>query len=84
MSAHDFAEPVHRSLIQRDLILGIPSIGMLILLLLGVFTLYYLQQLIFVPIIAVLYIVMRVMTKKDPHLIDIIIEHVNQKDYLVP
>jgi type IV secretory pathway VirB3-like protein len=84
MSVHDFAEPVHRSLIQRDLILGIPSIGMLILLLLGVFTLYYLQQLIFVPIIAVLYIVMRVMTKKDPHLIDIIIEHVNQKDYLVP
>ncbi|MCD1653528.1 VirB3 family type IV secretion system protein [Treponema zuelzerae] len=75
---------MHRSLMQRDLVLGIPSMGMLILLLLGVFTMYILKQYYFGVIIAALYIAMRIMTKKDPYLIDILIEHVNQKDYLVP
>jgi type IV secretory pathway VirB3-like protein len=69
---------------QRELVLGIPSMGMLILLLIGVFTMYILKQYYFGFIIAALYITMRIMTKKDPYLIDILIEHVNQKDYLVP
>jgi type IV secretory pathway VirB3-like protein len=69
---------------QRELVLGIPSMGMLILLLIGVFTMYILKQYYFGFIIAALYVVMRIMTKKDPYLIDILIEHVNQKDYLVP
>ncbi len=69
---------------QRELVLGIPAMGMLILLLVGVFTMYILKQYYFGFIIAALYVVMRVLTKKDPYLIDILIEHVNQKDYLVP
>ncbi len=84
MSVRDYAEPVRRSLMQRELVLGIPALGMLILLLLGVFTMYILQQYYFGIFIAILYIVMRYLTKKDPYLIDILIEHVNQKDYLVP
>lgn len=84
MSVQDYSVTVHRSLLQRDLILKIPPMGMLILLLLGVFVVYELKQYWFAAVIAVLYIVMRVLTKKDPYLIDIIIEHVNQKDYLVP
>ncbi|WP_408033964.1 VirB3 family type IV secretion system protein [Teretinema zuelzerae] len=84
MTVRDYSVTVHRSLMQRDLVLGIPSMGMLILLLLGVFTMYILKQYYFGVIIAALYIAMRIMTKKDPYLIDILIEHVNQKDYLVP
>jgi type IV secretory pathway VirB3-like protein len=84
VSVRDYETPVHRSLIQRDLILGIPPMGMLILLVLGVLTIYYLKQLYFAVVIAALYIVMRVLTKKDANLLDIIIEHVSQKDYLVP
>ncbi len=84
MSVRDYSVTVHRSLMQRELVLGIPSMGMLILLLIGVFTMYILKQYYFGFIIAALYVVMRIMTKKDPYLIDILIEHVNQKDYLVP
>jgi type IV secretory pathway VirB3-like protein len=69
---------------QRELILGIPALGMLSLLLVAVFTMYILQQYYFGVFIAILYVVMRILTKKDPYLIDILIEHVNQKDFLVP
>ena len=84
MSVSDYSVTVHRSLITRELVLGIPALGMLLLLLLGVFTMYILQQYYFGIVIAVLYIVMRILTKKDPYLIDILIEHVSQKDFLVP
>lgn len=84
MSVRDYSVPVHRSLIQRELILGIPALGMLALLLVAVFTMYILQQYYFGIFIAILYVVMRILTKKDPYLIDILIEHVNQKDFLVP
>lgn len=69
---------------QRELILGIPALGMLSLLLVAVFTMYILQQYYFGVFIAILYVAMRILTKKDPYLIDILIEHVNQKDFLVP
>jgi type IV secretory pathway VirB3-like protein len=69
---------------QRELILGIPALGMLSLLLVAVFTMYILQQYYFGVFIAILYVVMRILTKKDPYLIDILIEHVNQKDFLIP
>ena len=84
MSVRDYSQTVHRSLLQRDLVLGIPAMGMMILLLLGVFTVYVLKQYYFAVILIVLNIVMKVLTKKDPYLIDILIEHVNQKDFLVP
>jgi len=84
MSVRDYSVTVHRSLIQRDLVLGIPAMGMLLLLLSGVFTMYILKQYYFGFVLAVLYIVMRILTKKDPYLIDILFEHVNQKDFLVP
>lgn len=84
MSVRDYEEPVRRSLMQRELMLGVPPVGMFILILLGVFTMYILQQYYFGFSIAILYFVMRFLTKKDPYLIDILVEHVNQKDYLVP
>lgn len=84
MSVRDYSQTVHRSLLQRDLVLGIPAMGMMILLLLGVFTVYVLKQYYFAIILIVLYFVMKILTKKDPYLIDILIEHVNQKDFLVP
>lgn len=84
MSLRDYSQPVHRSLICRDLIFGIPALGMLILLLIGVFTMYILEQYYFGFILIILYIVMRFLTKKDPYLIEILIKHINQKDFLVP
>jgi type IV secretory pathway VirB3-like protein len=84
VSAKEYSLPVHRSLLQRELILGIPQMGLLILLALCFFFLYTLRMYFMAIPVAILYIVMRVLTKKDPFMIDIVIEHVNQKDVLLP
>jgi type IV secretory pathway TrbD component len=84
VSTKEFSRPVRRSLLQRELILGIPQMGVLLLLVLCFFFMYALRMYFMaVPIVA-LYIAMRVLTKKDPFMIDIVIEHVNQKDTLIP
>jgi type IV secretory pathway TrbD component len=84
MNTREFAQPVHRSLMQRELILGIPPMGILVLLLLAAFFMYILEQYILGIPIAGLYILMRFLTKRDPYMIDILLEHINQKDLLIP
>jgi type IV secretory pathway TrbD component len=84
MDAREFSLPVHRSLMQRELVLKIPAMGVLALLLLATFFMYILEQYVAGIPIAALYIAMRYLTKKDPYLIDIILEHINQKDILIP
>jgi type IV secretory pathway VirB3-like protein len=39
---------------------------------------------VMIAFIAVLYVVMRALTKKDPWLIDIVLENINQKDVFIP
>jgi type IV secretory pathway TrbD component len=84
MDAREFSLPVHRSLMERELILKIPAMGVLVLLLLATFFVYILEQYIAAVPIAALYVLMRYLTKKDPYLIDILLEHMNQKDILIP
>jgi type IV secretory pathway VirB3-like protein len=69
---------------QRELILGIPAMGILVLLLLATFFMFIPEQYIVAIPIAVLYIIMRYLTKKDPYMIDIFLEHLGQKDILIP
>ncbi|GHU78530.1 hypothetical protein FACS189462_3350 [Spirochaetia bacterium] len=84
VSTQNYSIQVHRSLLQRELIIGIPQTGVLILLFLG-FVFLYMAEMYFMAIpLLVLYILMRVLTKKDPYLIDILIEHINEKDFLIP
>ncbi|GHU40321.1 hypothetical protein FACS1894190_07070 [Spirochaetia bacterium] len=80
----EYGTVVHRSLMQRDLMIGIPPMGLLLILLLGVFFMYILELYIMGIPIAVLYIVMRLLTKKDPYLIDIVLDNIMQKDKLIP
>ena len=82
--AQEYAKPVHRSLLERELILGIPQMGVLILLFFSFLFLYLLRMYYMVFPLAILYITMRILTKKDPYMIDILIEHINQKEFLVP
>ena len=84
VNAREYALPVHRSLLQRELMLGIPQMGLLILLMLSFFFLYALQMYVMAIPIAGLYVAMRILTKQDPFMIDIVIEHINQKDVLKP
>lgn len=84
MDAKMFRLPVHRSLLQRDLVMGIPSSGLMMLLIGGIFFIYVFRQYWTLAVFVVLYIVMRALTKKDPYYVDILLQHLGQKDHLIP
>ena len=79
-----FSKPVHRSLLQREMLGGIPQAGLFILFMLGLIFVYGLQLYVAIVPIVLLYFVMRHLTKKDPWFIDIVLDNINQKDVLLP
>ncbi|MDR0730421.1 MAG: VirB3 family type IV secretion system protein [Treponema sp.] len=79
-----YAQPVHRSLLERELMAGVPQAGLFILFLLAVVFVYGMRLYFMIAFIVVLYFVMRALTKKDPWLIDIVLENINQKDVFIP
>jgi len=80
----EYKKTVHRSLLQREMIAGIPQLGLLLLFLLGLVFIYGLRLYITIVPIVLLYFVMRHLTKKDQWFIDILLENINQKDRLIP
>jgi type IV secretory pathway VirB3-like protein len=82
MSQHK--RTVHRSLLQREMVGGIPQLGLLLLFLLGLVFIYGLRLYLTTVPIVLLYFVMRHLTKKDQWFIDIVLDNVNQKDRLIP
>jgi type IV secretory pathway TrbD component len=80
----EYARPVHRSLMQRDLLAGIPTAGVvLIILLTAIFVLGLEMYFMLIPIV-IIYIIMRALTKRDPWLIDIVLENIMQKERFIP
>jgi type IV secretory pathway TrbD component len=79
-----YKQPVRRSLLQRDLMGGIPQAGLIALFMLAVIFIYGLRLYFTIVPIVVFYFVMRHLTKKDQWLIDIVLENISQKDVLLP
>jgi len=79
-----FKQPVRRSLLQRELIGGIPQAGLLILFMMGLIFIYGFHLYFFIIPIVLLYFIMRHLTKQDQWLIDIILDNIMQKDRLLP
>ena len=79
-----YKQPVHRSLLQREMIGGVPQAGLFILFLLGLIFIYGLGLYFVIVPIALLYFVMRHLTKQDPWFIDIVLDNIMQKDRLIP
>ena len=75
---------VHRSLLQRDLMAGLPTAGLVLVLILAVIFLYLLKMYFMVVPIVILYLVMRQLTSKDPWMIDIVLDNIQQKDVFIP
>ena len=63
---------------------GIPTAGLLVLIVMFVLFVYMLRLLFFLVIIGLLYVIMRELTARDPWLIDISIENIQQKDVYIP
>jgi len=80
----DKAIVVHRSLLQRDLLLGVPTMGLVLCFVLAVFFIYLFQWFFIIAPIAILYAVMRFLTSKDPWMIDTMLDYIVQKDVFIP
>jgi type IV secretory pathway VirB3-like protein len=63
---------------------GVPQVGLLLLFVLGIVFVYGLRLYIAIVPIALMFLVMRHLSKKDQWLIDIVMENVMQKDVLLP
>jgi type IV secretory pathway VirB3-like protein len=79
-----FSRKVRRSLLQRDLMVGIPTAGLILLIMLTVVFVYVLRMYFMLAFVAVMYLVMRHLTAKDPWLIDIVLDNIQQKDVFIP
>ena len=79
-----YKQKVHRSLLQREMLGGIPQAGFLILLMLGLIFIYLLELYISIVPIVLIYFVMRHLSKKDPWFIDFVLNNIMQKDKFIP
>jgi len=84
VDTREFAEKVHRSLLPRELLGGVPQAGMLLLFcMLVMFVLVFNIYIMIVPIV-LLFLVMRHLTAKDPWMIDMVLDNIRQKDVYLP
>ena len=81
---HGYSLKVHRSLLHRDLMLGVPTMGLVLIFCLSVTFLYGFQLYFMIVPIVLLYVLMRYLTSKDPWLIEILLDFIQQKDIFIP
>ena len=63
---------------------GVPTAGLVLILILSAIFLYVLEMYFMIAPIIILYIIMRQLTSRDPWMIDMIIENIQQKDVYKP
>jgi type IV secretory pathway VirB3-like protein len=78
----DFAIPVRRSVIHRDLMLGIPFIPFVMLAFVTIFMVFSFQQYAFLVITAASWFILRQITKSDEWQLDIVLSSLLQPDDL--
>ena len=75
----DYAIPVHRSLIQVDMLFGIGTKAAILLLIVTV-VMMQITGAWFLIVSAALFFLMRLLAKNDPYLLDILFDSVLQQD----
>jgi type IV secretory pathway VirB3-like protein len=78
----DFAIPVRRSVIHRDLMLGIPFVPFVLLAFITIFMVFSFQQYVFLVITAASWFILRQITKSDEWLLDVVLSSLLQPDDL--
>ena len=63
---------------------GVPTVGLVLVLVLSVVFLYVLRLYVIAIPIALLYLIMRQLTARDPWLIEIVLDNITQKDVFIP
>lgn len=80
----DYAIPVHRSLLKRDLILGVSKTAIVILLAATIIMVMGLGQFWFLAVAVGGLIALRFLTKKDEYLVEILLNTIQEPDDLYP
>jgi type IV secretory pathway TrbD component len=80
----NYKKKVHRSLLQREMMGGVPQAGLLFILVLGLVFIYGLEMYFTVIPLVLMYFVLRHFSKKDQWAVDVFLEHISQKDILIP
>jgi len=78
----DFAIPVRRSVIHRDLMLGIPFVPFVLLAFITIFMVFSFQQYVFLVITVASWFILRQITKSDEWLLDVVLSSLLQPDDL--
>jgi len=78
----DFAIPVRRSVIHRDLMLGIPFVPFVLLAFITIFMVFSFQQYAFLVITVASWFILRQITKSDEWLLDVVLSSLLQPDEL--
>jgi type IV secretory pathway VirB3-like protein len=78
----DFTVPVHRSIIKRDLFIGLPLIPLIILGFITVLMVFDFNQPAFLVITVILWYILKTITDKDEWLLDIVLTSLLQPDHL--
>ena len=84
MDTHIYASPVRRSLLSRETLGGIPQVGFIFLIIMAAVFIYGLSMYLMIIPIVILYVIMKVLSKKDQFLIDMVIDNLSQKDVFLP
>jgi type IV secretory pathway VirB3-like protein len=84
MGIRNYESPTYRSLMKRELVGGVSQTVFIVLMLSTFFFVFYLTWYWFLAVIAALFIIARLLTKKDEFLLDIILSSLTQPDDLEP
>ena len=79
---HEFTLPVRRSIIRRDLWVGIPMVPLMVIVFLTILFVLTFEKWAFLLVTVVLIILARKITKQDEWLLDIIIFSMFQPDQM--
>jgi len=63
---------------------GVPTTGLVLIVVMVMMFVYFLKMIFMIAPIVVLYVVMRHMTSKDPWMVDMILDNVQQQDVFIP
>ena len=76
--------PIHRGLIERNMIAGVPRNVAILGGTLGGALVLGMQNAWMILVLIPIYIVLVVLYKSDPYLLEVLVSHVNEDDYLEP
>lgn len=80
-SLQDYSMPVHKSLLQPDLIMGVPKDVFMLIFLITASFIYFIGK--FGALVAIpVYIPCRILCKNDPNMLTIAIESLMEPDHL--